>query len=456
MQSSKRPISAALRGALWITLIALLTTGLALTLQYVQTTRLIETSRRAAVDDEAASLVQRYRDDGLEGLAQAIRQQQDVTRIHEFFYLLASPDGAPLAGNLVSWPDVVTQTGFHSFDTDVVNTRGQTVRRRFEARAVQLDGGVRLLVGNFSDQRDNLRERYLSALIWSFAATGIVGLALGWWLSRRGLNFVRDVSDAGEKFLSGRLAERLPVSARGDEYDRLAETINRCFGEVERLIGSLRAATDGLAHDLKTPLTRIRARLELAEMQDEATGPLHLAAEESRQDLDDLLVLINDMLSLARAETTPADQFVAVDLGAIVAEALEIFQPVAEEKGLRFDVEIESVSVWGLAALLARLIANLLDNAVKYGPPGSVLSVRLTREINAALLMIADQGEGIAPERHDHALRRFGRLDESRSTPGNGLGLSIVDAVARVHEAELRLGDNGPGLRVELRFPLNR
>src|SRR3569623_291154 len=271
MPSERVPLrSAALRGALWITLIALVATGLALTLQYIQTTQMLDARRRAVIDDETAGLIERFRTDGYDGIAAAIQRQQAVPRIHEFFYLLALPDGTPIAGNLAGWPREVGETGFHTFETEVTNTRGATSRRWVEARAVQLDGGFHLLVGDFADERARLRERYLSALFWSLLAPGALGLLLGWWYSRRGLAFVDLVSGAGRRFLSGKLDERLPVTDRGDEYDRLAETINRTFAEVERLVGSLRAATDGMAHDLKPPLPRIRARLELAEMESEA------------------------------------------------------------------------------------------------------------------------------------------------------------------------------------------
>ncbi len=453
-RNSARPRSAVWRGALWITLIALVTTGFALTLQFVQTTRMLEARRETAIDDEMAGLVDRYRSEGIDGVAGAIQHQQSVPRIHEFFYMLTGPDGTPLAGNLLAWPAEVTQTGFRSFETEVVNTRGSTSRRRVEARVVLLDEAFRLLVGDFADEQVALRERYLFALLWSMLATGVLGLLLGWWYSRRGLAFVEVVSDAGDRFLGGNLGERLPLSARGDEYDRLAETINRAFAEIERLISSLRAATDGMAHDLKTPLTRIRARLELAELQQAPPVVMLRAVEESRHDLDDLLQLIDDTLSLANAEATPTAGFVPVALDSIVREALELYLPLAEDKSIQLDIQVFPVAVMGSRSLLARLVTNLLDNAIKFTPEGGEVCVSLARRERSAVFTVADSGTGIDPGRHAEVLRRFGRLDESRTAPGSGLGLSIVDAVARLHDATLRLADNGPGLRVDVHFPL--
>lgn len=448
--------SAAWRGALWITLIALAATSVALTLQYLQTTQTIAARREAVVDDEASGLLDRYRSDGLPGVEQAIVRQLSVPRLHEFFYLLTLPDGTPLAGNLLAWPTEIQQAGFYRFETAVTNTRGGSSRRWVEARAIMLAGGFRLLVGDFADERAALRERYISALLWTLAATGALGLLFGWWYSRRGLAFVELVSSAGQRFLAGSMNERIPVSAREDEYDRLAETINRTFSEVERLVGSLRAATDGMAHDLKTPLTRIRARLELAEMGDGGEPRLRQAIAETRTDLDAMLRLIDDMLSLARAEAAGSAAFVPIALDAIVAEALELYEPLADDKGLVLTAELAPVMIAGSRSLIGRLIANLLDNAVKFTPTGGSIGVTLDSDGAAARLIVADSGPGIPPERRQEVLGRFRQLDESRATAGSGLGLSIVDAVVRVHRAEMAFSDNAPGLRVEIRFPLDQ
>ncbi|WP_126173788.1 sensor histidine kinase [Altericroceibacterium xinjiangense] len=448
--------SAALRGALWITLIALLTTSVALTVQYVQTTRLLQERTRALVDDEAASLLARYQAAGIGGVAGAIRRAESLPRINEFFYLLASPGGEPLVGNLAGWPEEIDRSGYHSFSTQVASTGTGWRERSVEARAVILPGGFRLLVGNLSDEQKALQERYLSALVWSLLATGALGLALGFWYSRRGLAFVDQASSAGERFLRGNLAERLPVSGRGDEYDRLGETINRTFAETERLVGSLRAATEGLAHDLKTPLTRIRARLDLAELQASDEQRLRTAMAESREDIESILRLIADVLGLARAEATAAASFVPVQFDALVAEAAELFEPVAEERGVRLETDLAPVRLSGARALLAQTATNLIDNAIKYTPPGGVVRVELHRTAEAARFVVTDEGPGIPEAQREIALQRFARLDASRSEPGSGLGLSIVAAAARVHRATLRLGDNQPGLRVEVIFPIGR
>lgn len=444
--------SAALRGAVWITLIALAATSLALTVQYVQTMRLLEERNRALVDDEAASLVSRYRSAGLPGVARAIRQEEGVPRLNEFFYLLATPGGRPLAGNLVEWPDEVDRPGYHRFETQVASTRAPLRERSVEARALILPGGYRVLVGHLSDERMVVRDRYISSLVWSLLATGILGLALGFWYSRRGLAFVQTASDAGDRFLRGKLDERLPVSARNDEYDRLARTLNTTFEEIERLIGSLRAATEGLAHDLRTPITRIRARLELAEMQRADAERLHSVMAESREDLDAILRLIEDILELARAEATAEVGFTSLRLDQIVGEAAELYEPLAEERGIRLQMQTAPAQLSGSRSLLARMVTNLLDNAIKYSPEGECVLISVTAE-DSIVLTVADNGPGVPADRRDEVLHRFARLDPSRSQPGSGIGLSIVAAAVRAHRAELELQDNKPGLRVVIRFP---
>lgn len=446
--------AAAFRGALWITLIALLTTSIALTVQYLQTSSFLQEKTRGLLDDETSSLIERYEVGGPVELAAFLRRQQALPRLNEFFYLLVAPDGTPLAGNLAEWPAEVSQPGFQRFSTAVMSGDGTIRTRTIETSAVVLNGGYRLLVGQFAESGIALRDRYLAALFWSLLATGLLGLLLGWLLSRRGFAFVDNVSTTGARFLAGNLEERVPLSGRDDEYDRLAATINACFVEIEHVVRSLRAATDGMAHDLKTPLTRINARLELAEMRGADEAELRQIIADSRSDLAGLLRIIEDMLNLARAEATTSVSFADADLSLIAADAVELYQPVAEDKGVRLALRSEPASIRGAPSLLGQLVINLIDNAVKYSPPGADVEVMIEPLADAVVLTVADQGPGIPPERRADVLSRFVRLDESRGMPGVGIGLSIVSAAARVHRATLDLRDNDPGLRVVVRFPI--
>lgn len=443
------PRAAALRGALWITLIALIATSLALTVQYVQTVRLLETRVQAAVDDEAAGLVERYRSEGPSAVAQAVSRAVGRPRLTEFIYLLADASGKPLIGNLASWPNEIDGPGYRSFDTQIASAGGSVVERRVAARTVLLGYEYRLLVGSLSDDRQLLRDRYLEALIWSLLATSAIGLLFGFWYSRRGLAFLDAASAAGDRFKAGHLDERLPVTGRGDEYDRLAATLNHGFAEIERLVDSLRTATDALAHDLKTPLTRIRARVELAALQ----GTSSDMSDDLRHDLDALLRTIDDTLRLAQAEATMSSEFSPVDLGLIVKEAGELFEPVAEDRGVALTIDVAPATIMGARSLLGQLVVNLIDNAIKYTPSGGSVAVELTAQQGGFQLVVSDTGPGIAPDQRERALARFVRLDASRNSEGSGLGLSIAAVATRIHGASMSLADNRPGLIVTVRFP---
>lgn len=443
------PSTAALRGALWITVIALIATGTALTVQYVQTIRLLDARAQAAVDDETAGLIERYRAEGPLAVVQAVSRAVGRPRVTDFIYLMADANGDPIAGNLARWPDAIDRTGYRTFDTQITTARGNVIDRQVAARTVLLGGDYRLLVGSLSDDRRVLHDRYVAALAWSLVATGAIGLLFGFWYSRRGLAFLTAASAAGDRFQAGHLDERLPVTGRGDEYDRLAVTLNTSFTEIERLVDSLRTATDALAHDLKTPLTRIRARIDLAALSDDPRS----VALDNRSDLDALLRTIDDTLRLARAETTLASEFAPVDFAAIVREAGELFEPVADDSGVALTIETVPAVTRGVRSLLGQLVTNLLDNAIKYTPSGGRVTVTLERDRTGLSLTVADTGPGIAADQRDHALARFVRLDPSRHAEGSGLGLSIAVAAARVHGGTLTLGDNAPGLTVIVSLP---
>ena len=320
-------------------------------------------------------------------------------------------------------------------------------------RVRTLGPDARLLVGHLADSRIALGRRYWLSIAVSVLVTAVLGLGLGWLVSRRGVRVVHAAADTGDRFLGGHLDERLTISNRDDEFDRLAEVVNACFDEIERMVRSLRAATDGLAHDLKTPLTRIKARLELAMLRGQ-DGPENVLLAETARDLEALLDLINGLLALARADATTADSFVALDLAWVAQEAYDLYAPLAEDAGQHLELSLTPAPTRGVSSLLLHAAANLIDNAIKHAPAGATVALGTGTRNGVACLTVADTGAGIAAEVHALALQRFSRLDESRSTPGSGLGLSLVATVARVHRGQFVLADNVPGLRAELRLPL--
>ncbi len=450
--SRRRPQAAAFRGALWITLIAVVTTMVALSVQHFQTVRVLKLELEHLLEGEADALVLRYRDGGLPGLASYI-DEQTLTQRRDVVYMVADGAGRRLAGNVLVWPGGLAAEHL-AITTVRVRRGGQVQSRRIEAEVRVLGPDTKLLVGHLADSRIALGRRYWMSLGLSVLATAVLGLSLGWLVSRRGVRVVRAAADTGDRFLSGHLDERLKVSPRDDEFDRLAEVFNACLDEIERMVRSLRAATDGLAHDLKTPLTRIKARLELAALRGRE-GPQQDTLAETARDLDALLALVNGLLVLARADATTADSFVALDLAEVAQEAYDLYAPLAEEAGQHLLLRLSPAPARGVSSLLLHATANLIDNAIKHGAPGGQIIVATVTHGAASSLSVGDRGPGIAPDARERALQRFSRLDESRSTPGSGLGLSLVATVARVHRGQLVLADNQPGLRAELRLPLS-
>ncbi len=442
--------AAAFRGALGITLTALIATIAALTLQYLRTISVLESEARHMVDAEITGLIDRYKAGGLPELTRFIEARARRDGMRDFVYVVADERFKVIAGDLPQWPPEMEKFGWVR-STVPLRAGGATLDHEIEAEVVPLGGNCRLLVGHLASGRARLRERFIETLVWSSGLTALIGLVLGWWISRRALRFVERVSDTGERFLAGGLDERLPTTTNGDEYDRLAEMVNSCFSEVERMIASLRAATDGLAHDLKTPITRIKARIELAMLRETTADADILIA--TVQDLDSLLRLINDLLGLARAEALTSDAFELVDLAAIAREAVHLYEPVADNEGKRLVGQAQPALVLGVRPLLMQAAVNLIDNALKHAGPGAHIDVRTETRDGRVFLAVADDGPGIDETDRERAVARMTRLESSRSTAGSGLGLSIVAAVLRAHGGSLSLGDNQPGLKAVMNLP---
>lgn len=444
--------TATFQGAVLVTLAVLLATVAALTLQYSRTFSVLEAESRHLVQVEVEHVKDRYAAGGIGEVVRFIAQIQRVPGPRDSVFLLASNDRRLVAGDMDQWPGEAQAPGWHVF-TVPVRSETSIRERRVEALVLALGKENLLLVGHLTDGRDQLRTRYLEGLAWSVSAAAFLGLVLGYWISRRALRFVDRAARTGNRFLAGRYGERLPVTGRGDEFDRLAEVINACFAEVERTIASLRAATDGLAHDLKTPLTRMKARAELAIIRDVAVGPDFLAATAS--DIDALLKLINDLLALARVDAVTPDMFQPLDLADVAREAMELFEPVLEAAGRNFAASLEPAPARGTRSLLVHAACNLIDNAVKHAPGSGPVEIVTASTAAGAELRVSDSGPGIAMQHRQRAKERLVRLDNSRSTEGSGLGLSIVAAAVRANKGELVLDDNLPGLNAVIRLPLD-
>ncbi len=424
---------------------------------YFSTANFVERQTEETIGAEITGLLEQYGEHGLLGLIEAINSRTTTERNEPTLYLLADPRLRPIAGNLASWPHTEPMNARHGWVRFPVElTRGGT-KATYDAMAsvTILNGDYRLLVGRDLRDAEVFRRRVEQTLFFAALLTLALGLVGGLLMTRNVLRRVEAVNRTSASIIEGDFSERVPVTGSGDEFDQLAANLNAMLDQIERLMAGMRQVTDNIAHDLRTPLSRLRARLEVTLLERPDANRYAEALAETIAEADHLLGTFNALLSIAEAEAGARREAMAeVDLDDIARSVADLYEPVAEEKGLKLILDISAPApVRGDRHLLSQAIANLLDNAMKYTPAGEVrLAVR---RIDGAhiQLEIADTGPGVPTALRERVFDRFFRLENSRSTPGNGLGLSLVRAVAKLHGGDIRLEDNGPGLKVVLVLP---
>jgi signal transduction histidine kinase len=423
-------------------------------LLYINAVRALDRETDEVIDAELQGLVEQYQGGGLEALATVIEERVKTGSSSGDVYLLAGPDSQPMAGNLATWP-VRGSSAERWTEFEVSVAHGSTFEpRTVRAGVFALPGGYRLLVGTDIHEREAFKSRIGWTLLASVLIVIAIGALLGAWMNRSVLRRVNAISAAGREIVEGNFSQRLPRSGSGDEFDSLAANLNEMLDRVEHLTGALRFVIDSTAHDLRGPLSRMRATIEsgLRGADPEVRRP---ALEEALREADTLDGTLDSLLRIAQAQGGPASaEIVPLDLGQLAGEVVELYEPVAAERQIRLRAFVgEPATVRGSRQLLAHALANLIDNALKYTPPGGEVDVRVLRDADGLQLTVADSGPGIPAAERERALQRFVRLEAASQSPGSGLGLSLVAAVARMHHAGLALEDNRPGLRVVLRFP---
>lgn len=401
---------------------------------------------------EITGLAEQYRAGGLVGLTRIVRERSRNQR--QSIYLLTDPVRRPIAGNINAWPEAeTTAEGWLEFPYNRP-VGGEIETHLARARHLSLEAGFQLLVGRDIQERLDLEQVMRSSLGWSLALTLGLGLLGGYFISRNMLRRIEAINRTSREVMAGGLEKRVPVTGSGDELDQLAGNLNAMLAQIERLITGMRQVTENIAHDLRSPLNRIRSRLEVTLMEEPDSEGYREAIRETIEESERLLGTFNALLEIARAESSQgADALKPVDLSVVVRNASELYEALAEEKGQAFTAELApDLKIAGDENLLSQAVGNLLDNAIKYTPGGGTVSVSASMQGEGIELTVADSGPGIPMDKREDVLNRFVRLEESRSSPGSGLGLSLVQAVALLHRAELSLEDNSPGLRVILRF----
>jgi signal transduction histidine kinase len=421
---------------------------------YFSTADFIEQQTEVTIDAEITGLREQYRERGLAGLVEIIRARVAGQHSDTSLYLITDATLQPLAGNISGWPGAVparpTRISFPVHSKSPAGDDSDTAL----AAVFPLPGGYLLLVGRDLHDARVFRSRITETLSWAALLTLALGVVGGLFMTRNMLRRVEAVNRTSTRIIHGDLSQRVPLTGSGDEFDQLAGNLNAMLDQIERLMAGMRQVTDNIAHDLRTPLARLRARLEVTLLERPDATLYAEALRETITEADHLLGTFNALLSIAEAEAGSRRQTMAVvDVAEIARAVAELYEPAAEEKGLRLDIANGGVlPVRGDRHLLSQAIANLLDNALKYTPSGAV-SLTTRESAEGARIEVADRGPGVPADRREAVFDRFVRLEGSRSTPGNGLGLSLVRAVATLHGGSAWLEDNNPGVRAVITLP---
>jgi signal transduction histidine kinase len=407
----------------------------------------MSTSLDAAVDSDITELADTLQVGGEAALAALVKERVRQMPHGPMFYLLQDAKGEVVAGNLLPF-----YGGEGRFDLKVRSS--DAPRITVHAHRIALPDGGYLMVAV-----DSLPRRKMQKLIlWVFGCSAAISLALafggGALMSVNLLRRVETISRTARDIMAGNFSRRIPVRGTGDEFDHLVASLNAMLERNEVAMESVRQVSNDIAHDLRTPLTRLRQRLELAQRRARSVEEWRRAAEGCISDMDAILETFGGLLRIAQIESgMPTRRFTKVDLSELLRTVIEVYQPMAEEKGQSFTADIASgLTVRGDRELLTQMIANIIENAMKHSPTGASIGLVTSQTPSTIVLAVNDSGPGIPAEERARIFQRFYRLERSRSTPGSGLGLSLVEAIAALHDVSIELADNGPGLRVTLGF----
>jgi len=408
-----------------------------------------------AIAAEQTMLRKIYNDTGRGGLIAAIDDRIAKERLENGVYLLTDPSLNRVAGNLKAWPSTLSESkGWRNFSAQEgrPDAPGRAVLR---ATLDTLPDGYHLLIGRSIDDLGEFTSKIRTVLILGvsliFMLIGVAGVSI----TRRTVARIESISATSRAIMESGLGERIPLRGTRDEWDRLAENLNAMLDRVEALMAQVKQVSDNVAHDLRTPLTRMRGRLEKAYNRQRDSDDDRSLIDDTMADLDAVLRMFSSLTRISQIEAHDrTSAFRSVNLAEIASEVVELFDAAAEDKGAHLGAVVDQrVLVTGDRDLLFDAVANLVDNAIKHGREAGRVTVEVAQNDAGAVISVIDDGPGIPDDERQHVFERFYRLERSRHMSGNGLGLSLVAAVARTHGARIELADNEPGLKCQLQFP---
>ncbi len=420
---------------------------------YWNTKRALDAQTDQIIEAEIAGLSEQYQQLGLRGLADVVISRS--AHGGPGLYLLTNGLKQPIVGNLDGWPaNKESRDNFVDFDYQR-RVENQLETREARGRVFKLPGNFYLLVAQDVHERYLTERLFTTTLPWTVGLVLLLGLIGGALMSRNMLARLDSINRTSAEIIDGDLTRRVPIGDAHDEFDALAENLNAMLDRIERLMKGVREVTDSVAHDLRTPLNRLRNRLEATQRHLDPASDQAAEIEAAVAETDQLITTFNALLLIAEADAGVArGAMTPIDLAPIAEDMAELYAPLAEEKGVTLKITPAGATVIdGNRSLISQALANLVDNAIKYTPAGGMVTVTALETPQGVELRVADTGPGIPAAERARVVERFVRLEASRNSPGTGLGLSLVAAVARLHEARLLLEDNAPGLRAVMRFP---
>jgi len=422
---------------------------------YWQTNVLLNRQLEQTIEAEVQGLAEQYRSGGISNLAKTVANRSLTAG--NSIYLVTDSEGDRITGNLTSISrELWNSVGRVEFVYNRPGQKGPESRLAL-VNIFRLKGGFRLIVGRDIEDRRIFERVVQSAFFLGLGFMALVGLGGGWLVSRSLLSRIDAVTATSRTIMVGDLSGRVPVTGSGDELDRLSENLNAMLERIEQLMAGMREVSDNIAHDLKTPLNRLRNRAEAVLREKGSAKTYRTTLERTIEEADDLIKTFNGLLSIARLESgTAGGAMEEINVAALIRDVVELYEPAAEDMGLSMTAKsADGVQLVADRQLIGQALANLIDNAIKYGgaDAGGKIEVTAIDTGDVVEITVADLGPGIPDKDRERVLKRFVRLEESRSRPGSGLGLSLVAAVARLHGGEVRLDDNKPGLKAVLSLP---
>ena len=406
------------------------------------------------INAEIKALSSIYATKGYPGLVTALSERVAQQRPGDStLYLLTDHQWRPLVGNINRWPKVAYNSTEGWLDFKLEYTQDSS-GKEFSARArtFEVENRFNLLVGQGMKDLATLKALVGRALVWGLMLTVALAIIGGMMMRQMLRSRLGAINQTSRKIMQGDLRKRIDTRGTGDEFDELANNLNSMLDQIEHGMEGVRRVSDNIAHDLKTPLARLKNRVEELKFQVAGKSTEEAAVDQIIHEADGLLATFNALLRIARIEySEQRKKFAMVDVNSILSDLQDLYEPLIEEKGQQLTVEIsEPMEIPADRDMLFQAFANLLDNAIKYTPDGGELSIRSFKQSKQWFVEISDNGPGIPESEHEKVVQRFYRLDQSRSTPGSGLGLALVFAVLKVHKLDLSFADNKPGLKVRV------